>query len=233
MQIVSVKIQDRRRKQNQVVNSGLLAGLPLCSFRHRCVAGLDVTAELHPELPLAMETQENTIELRRKHEAGPRDMLRPTISTQRGVPRYVQEPQIRVPQSRFRKFPEAGEQIGKRHPAILPHTATNNSLANNSQVLWSSSDIRNTINRMERKMHGREVSETEIDRWVDEAEAGYDVEELKARMGRPARGAEASQVIPVRLTVDELAAVMARAEREHLNRSEAIRAALAAWSHAA
>ncbi len=82
-------------------------------------------------------------------------------------------------------------------------------------------------------MQGREISETEIDQWVKEAEAGYDVEELKSRMGRPARGAEASQVIPVRLTAEELAGVMARAEREHLNRSEAIRAALAAWSHAA
>lgn len=82
------------------------------------------------------------------------------------------------------------------------------------------------------KIHGREVSEAEVDQWVEEAEAGYDVDELKTRMGRPARGAEASQVIPVRLTVEELAAVMARAEREHLNRSEAIRAALAAWSHA-
>lgn len=101
------------------------------------------------------------------------------------------------------------------------------------QSLWSPEDIRNTIVCMERKMRGREVSEAEIDEWVEEAEAGYDLEELKARMGRPARGAEASQVIPVRLTVDELAAVMARAEREHLNRSEAIRAALAAWSHAA
>ncbi|MCR1160728.1 ribbon-helix-helix protein, CopG family [Paenarthrobacter sp. UW852] len=86
---------------------------------------------------------------------------------------------------------------------------------------------------MERKMHGREVSDTEIDQWADEAEAGFDVKELKARMGRPARGAEASQVVPVRLTVDELAAVMARAEREHLNRSEAFRAALAAWANAA
>lgn len=82
-------------------------------------------------------------------------------------------------------------------------------------------------------MHGREVSEEEIDKWVEEAETGYDVEQLKARMGRPARGAEASQVVPVRLTAKELEAVMARAEREHLNRSEAIRAALAAWSHAA
>lgn len=86
---------------------------------------------------------------------------------------------------------------------------------------------------MGREIHGREVSEAEVDKWVEEAEAGYDVEDLKTRMGRPARGAEASQVVPVRLTVDELAALMARAEREHLNRSEAIRAALAAWSRAA
>lgn len=82
-------------------------------------------------------------------------------------------------------------------------------------------------------MHGQEIPESRIDEWVEEAEAGYDLEELKKRTGRPARGAEASQVIPVRLTPEELAAVMARAEREHLNRSEAIRAALAAWSHAA
>lgn len=82
-------------------------------------------------------------------------------------------------------------------------------------------------------MLGREVSEAEIDQWVEEAEAGYDIEELQARMGRPARGTEASQVVPVRLSAEELAAVMARAEREHLNRSEAIRAALDAWSHVA
>ncbi len=126
MQIVSVKIHDCWRKQDQVINSGLLAGLPLGSFRHRRVLRLDVAAELHPEPPLAMETQQDTIEFRRKHEAGPGDMLRPTISTKRGVPRHIQELQISVSRSRFRKCPEAGEQIGKRHPAILPHGATNN-----------------------------------------------------------------------------------------------------------
>ncbi|MGW6174349.1 ribbon-helix-helix protein, CopG family [Arthrobacter sp. NPDC055138] len=86
---------------------------------------------------------------------------------------------------------------------------------------------------MGRQVHGREVSETEDDQWVEEAEAGYDVEAFKARMGRPARGAQASQVVPVRLTATELEALMARAEREHLNRSEAIRAALSAWAHVA
>ncbi|WP_372698869.1 ribbon-helix-helix protein, CopG family [Arthrobacter sp. JSM 101049] len=39
--------------------------------------------------------------------------------------------------------------------------------------------------------------------------------------------------MPVRLTASELEALMARAEHEHLNRSEAIRAALWAWAHAA
>ncbi|WP_087008279.1 ribbon-helix-helix protein, CopG family [Gulosibacter sp. 10] len=86
-----------------------------------------------------------------------------------------------------------------------------------------------------RIIQGREVGEAEVDAWVAEAEAGYDVEELRKRVagGRPGRGAEPSQVIPVRLTAEELAAVMERAEREHLNRSEAIRAALAEWSRAA
>lgn len=83
-------------------------------------------------------------------------------------------------------------------------------------------------------MQGRDVSEAQVDAWVAEAEAGYDIEELQKRIiGRPARGAEASQVVPVRLTVDELKAVMERAGREHLNRSEAIRAALSEWSNAA
>lgn len=81
-------------------------------------------------------------------------------------------------------------------------------------------------------MQGREVSEAQVDEWVAEAEAGYNVDELRRRAGgRPARGDEPSEVFPVRLTASELAAVMFRAEREHMNRSEAFRAALAAWSH--
>lgn len=147
--------------------------------------------------------------------SGPRLSWRPLLPTSDGVGKY----------------PPAG--TSPNLGCAVSHLRGKGSLADNGQFLWSPADIRNTIVCMERKMHGREVPETEIDGWVKEAEAGYDLEELKARMGRPARGAEASQVVPVRLTVDELAAVMARAEREHLNRSEAIRAALAAWSHAA
>lgn len=84
-----------------------------------------------------------------------------------------------------------------------------------------------------KRTNGKEVSEEQIDAWVAEAEAGYEVEELRKRIGRAPRGSAASEVIPVRLTPEELAAVMARAEREGLNRSDAIRAALDAWVHVA
>jgi predicted transcriptional regulator len=75
------------------------------------------------------------------------------------------------------------------------------------------------------------VSEEQIQQWADEAEAGYDVEEMKRRgRGRPGRGAEPMQVVAVRLTVEELAAVDAIAEREKISRSEAIRRALAGFA---
>jgi len=86
---------------------------------------------------------------------------------------------------------------------------------------------------MARIINGREVDESQVDAWVDEAEAGYEVGPLRARWGRAPRGESAAKVIPVRLTEAELEAVMARAQREGLNRSEAIRAALDAWSHPA
>ena len=73
-----------------------------------------------------------------------------------------------------------------------------------------------------------EVNEQQIQNWADEAENGYDAHELKRRgRGRPGRGTEPMQVVAVRLTADELAALDAAAEREHLSRSEAIRQALA------
>lgn len=86
---------------------------------------------------------------------------------------------------------------------------------------------------MKRIIHGHEVDESQVDNWVAEAEAGYDVDQLRVRRGRAPRATSAAQVIPVRLTTDELDAVMARAAREGLNRSEAIRAAIDAWAHVA
>ena len=77
-------------------------------------------------------------------------------------------------------------------------------------------------------MREDDVTREHIQQWADEAEAGYDVEELKRRgRGRPGRGAEPMQVVAVRLTVDELAALDAVAGRENVSRSEAIRRALA------
>ena len=76
-------------------------------------------------------------------------------------------------------------------------------------------------------INGVPVSEEQIDSWVQEAEAGYDVEVLKRRgRGRPGRGSEPSQVVALRLTVQEIADLDARAEREGKTRSEVIREAL-------
>ncbi|MDO5698364.1 MAG: ribbon-helix-helix protein, CopG family [Dermatophilus congolensis] len=80
-------------------------------------------------------------------------------------------------------------------------------------------------------MREDQVSESAIADWVAEAEAGYDVEQLKRRgRGRPGRGAEPMQVVAVRLTADEIAALDAVAARDQVSRSEAIRRALAAFA---
>jgi hypothetical protein len=72
------------------------------------------------------------------------------------------------------------------------------------------------------------VSEEQIRKWADEAEAGYRVEGLKRRgRGRPGRGAEPMQVVAVRLTAEELDALDAVAATHDMSRSAAIRAALA------
>ncbi|WP_336922912.1 ribbon-helix-helix protein, CopG family [Aquipuribacter sp. SD81] len=75
------------------------------------------------------------------------------------------------------------------------------------------------------------VGDEQIQQWADEAGAGYDVAGLQRRgRGRPGRGAEPMQVVAVRLTAEELAAVDAVAAREHISRSEAIRRALAGFA---
>lgn len=78
-------------------------------------------------------------------------------------------------------------------------------------------------------MNGKPVTEEQIAAWAAEAEAGYDVDVLKRRgRGRPGRGSEPSQVVALRLTLDEIADLDARAKREGKTRSEVIRDALTA-----
>ena len=80
-------------------------------------------------------------------------------------------------------------------------------------------------------INGQPVTEEQIAAWADEAERGYDVAALKKRgRGRPGRGAMPTQVVALRLTTDELAAIDARAERERKTRSETIRDALTVYA---
>lgn len=81
-------------------------------------------------------------------------------------------------------------------------------------------------------INGVEITEEVIARLVDDAEAGFPNATFRTP-GRPARTPEPSQAITVRLSESELAAVMARAGREHRTRSDAIRAALAEWAGSA
>lgn len=83
-----------------------------------------------------------------------------------------------------------------------------------------------------RMIQGQEVSDEQVQAWADEAEAGYDVSELQKRWGRPSRAERPSRVIATRFSDDELAELMQRAEREGLDRSAAIRAAVREWAHA-
>ncbi|KSZ57909.1 CopG family transcriptional regulator [Rhodococcus pyridinivorans KG-16] len=75
---------------------------------------------------------------------------------------------------------------------------------------------------------GTPVTEEMIEGWADEAEAGYDVAALRKR-GRPTIGEGPATVVPVRMDEALLQALNARAEKEHVSRSEAIREAIRAW----
>ena len=75
---------------------------------------------------------------------------------------------------------------------------------------------------------GKPVTEADIQDWADEAERGYDVEQLRKR-GRKPIGDGPARVVPVRIDADLLAALTERAERDHISRSEAIRAAIRSY----
>jgi hypothetical protein len=78
------------------------------------------------------------------------------------------------------------------------------------------------------KISGKEVTEQDVQDWADEAEKGYDVDRLRKR-GRKPLGDGPAQVVPVRIDDTLLEALAERAERDHVSRSEAIRAAIRAY----
>jgi hypothetical protein len=75
---------------------------------------------------------------------------------------------------------------------------------------------------------GKPVTDTDIQDWADEAERGYDLEQLRKR-GRKPIGDGPARVVPVRIDATLLAALTERAERDHISRSEAIRAAIRSY----
>lgn len=81
-------------------------------------------------------------------------------------------------------------------------------------------------------INGIPVTDEMIEEWADEAEAGYDVAALRKR-GRPTIGEGHGTVVPVRMDEALLRALNARAEQEHVSRSEAIRQAIRAWTRVA
>lgn len=78
------------------------------------------------------------------------------------------------------------------------------------------------------EINGVPVRQEAIEEWAEEAERGYDVERLRKR-GRKPVGNGPGQVVPVRIDEELLAALVERAESDHVSRSELIRAAIRAY----
>lgn len=77
------------------------------------------------------------------------------------------------------------------------------------------------------KTDGVPLTDEIVERFADEAEQGYDVEEiLRRRSGRPSMGSGVSSVESVRLDPELKRDLLLRAAEEHISVSEAIRRAL-------
>jgi hypothetical protein len=86
---------------------------------------------------------------------------------------------------------------------------------------------------MDETVGGVPVTEEQIKLWQEQARTGLEVEGLRRR-GRPRLGKSGeSPVIPVRMDQELLEALSERAERDGVSRSEVIREAVRAWTHAA
>jgi hypothetical protein len=75
---------------------------------------------------------------------------------------------------------------------------------------------------------GIPITDAMIETMADEADLGYDLEEIKRRRhgGRPAMGSAASSVESVRLDPELKRDLLLRAANEHISVSEAIRRAI-------
>lgn len=76
------------------------------------------------------------------------------------------------------------------------------------------------------RIHGKPVTDQDIQEWADEAEWGYDVAQLRGRGSKPIVDGPAL-VVPVRIDAALLAALTERAERDHGSRSAAVRSNVA------
>jgi hypothetical protein len=70
---------------------------------------------------------------------------------------------------------------------------------------------------------GIEITEELIEKWVEEAERGYEPHQLRPRVGRPPIGDEAATVFQVRLDRELRRALNLRAGAEHVTPSEMAR----------
>ncbi len=81
--------------------------------------------------------------------------------------------------------------------------------------------------------NGVPISDEMVEAMADEAERGYDVEEmLRRRGGRPPMGSAASSVESVRLDPELKRDLLLRAAEEHISVSEAIRRAIGQYLRA-
>ena len=84
-----------------------------------------------------------------------------------------------------------------------------------------------------RKEDGTPITNRMVESMVDEAEAGYDVDEIiRRRGGRPAMGAAPASVESVRLDPEMKRELIVRAAEDHISVSEAIRRAVRQYLHA-
>jgi hypothetical protein len=84
------------------------------------------------------------------------------------------------------------------------------------------------------KADGTPITDETVETMADEAERGYDVEEIlrRRRGGRPAMGSAASTVESVRLDPELKRDLLLRAAEEHITVSEAIRRAIGQYLRA-